>query len=109
MTAAFEILPEGILELLNGPDARAHLTDVGRRAAAEAQRVASGQKTPPHYPQSISSTEAEATSQGAQVVVYSDSSFWHWPEFGSVSFPPLRPLTSGVISTGVDFHAEPKP
>lgn len=109
MTATFEANADGLLELLNASEARAHVTDVARRAAEEAERIASGQRTPPHYPQSIGSTEAQATPQGARAVVYSDSSFWHWTEFGSINFRPLRPLTSGVIAVGVDFQAEPKP
>lgn len=105
----FELNPAGLLELLNGPHARAHVTDVARRAAQEADRIAQTTTAPADYKRSIGSTDAEATPQGAQATVYSASSFWHWPEFGTIHMPPSRPLTSGVLATGIDFHAEPKP
>lgn len=105
----FELNPTGLLELLNGPEARAHVTDVARRAASEATRIGQTVTDPAHYPDSIGSTEAEATPEGAQAAVFSTSSFWHWPEFGTIRTPPLHPLTSGVISTGIQFTESPKP
>jgi hypothetical protein len=105
----FELNPAGLLELLNGDEARAFVTDVARRAAGEAERIAQSTNAPVDYKRSIGSTEAEATSEGARATVYSDSSFWHWPEFGTVHMPPSRPLTSGVISTGIEFTESDQP
>lgn len=105
----FELNPAGLVELLNGPEARALLTDVARRAASEAERIAHAATTPPGYDRSIGSTPAESTPQGAEASVYSTSSFWHWPEFGAIRTPASRPLTAGVMSTGIDVTESPKP
>lgn len=109
MTFELELDPAGLLELLNGDEAREFVSGIARQAAEEADRIAQTTNAPVDYKRSIGATEAEATPNGAQATVYSTSSFWHWPEFGTVHMPPSRPLTSGVVSTGVDLVESPKP
>lgn len=97
-----EMNPVGIVELLNDAVSRQFVTDVTRRAADAARRVAPVGTGA--YSDSIGSTEAEPTDRGAQAELYSTDPAWHLVEFGSQNNQPYRPLTSGVIDAGLDLE-----
>ncbi len=76
---------------------QAYLADLGRSAAAEAERRV------PHVEgeRIVVSSGVELGPRGWRAVVHATSSIWHLPEFGGGRFPPrpyLRPGVQALLS-----------
>lgn len=104
MATKFEINQGGLLELLNDAAARAFLTETAQRGATATEQAAPIGRYAPHYKDTIGSTPAEPSPEGAKATFFSSSPVWHIVEFGSVNNPPYAPLRRGALAIGVDFR-----
>lgn len=102
MTATFTLDPRGLLDMLNDSLARAYVEQLAKKGAEEATRIAP--VLTGDYKDSIMSTPAETTPNGAKATFGSSDSGWHFVEFGSINNPPHRVLRRAAQAIGVRFE-----
>lgn len=107
---SIEIIPAGIVELLNESESLATLdqaaNDISTTAASITRRGHSGHRQ--HIADQYGTEKAKPTSEGGQAAVTNSSSFFHLEEFGSIHQAPQRPAYRAITQAGYVAEALPK-
>lgn len=105
-----ELIPEGLIELLNAPESLTVLDEAADRigkAAIANTRIGLDPRWG-HIHDAYYLYPAKPGPQGGEAAAANRSAFFHMLEFGTVNNPPERPFSRAITDAGYEAQETPR-